>query len=394
MGKIKKVLKNISQYSNYILFVLIFAGMGVLFGYLSEGVLKDFFETYINNDIFYIQIINIYVILFIFILAYFLHTIIHELGHLIFGKFTGYRFVSFRIGSFTIIREDEKFKIKRFRIPGTAGQCLMMPPEKKDEQYPFLVYNLGGVFMNSIVTAITIFMAIYIKELNYIKLIAIFTSLAGIIVIITNGIPMKIGGVANDGYNIRSMLKDRDARDSFYLQLQVNGLLTEGFRIRKMPYENFKLEEGVDYSDPLNFSKILMAYSYYLDNKKFKKAKEVLDFGMDYVNDTIPIYRQEFNSERLFIEIMGNCEREKIENLYTRNLEKYIKSSKFMLSKKRIMMAYEGLYRGNRERGLIHFQELKKLAKTYPIKGEIKMEMMLGKIIEDKIEERAEAQTI
>lgn len=394
MGKIKKALKNISQYSSYILFVLIFAGMGVLFGYLSEGVLKDFFETYINNDIFYIQIINIYAILVIFILAYFLHIILHELGHLIFGKLTGYSFVSFRIGSFTIIREDGKLKTKRFKIPGTAGQCLMMPPEKKDGQYPFAVYNLGGVFINAIVTAITIFMAIYIKELNYIKLIAIFTSLAGIIVIITNGIPMKIAGVANDGYNVRSMLKDRDSRDSFYLQLKVNGLLTEGVRMRKMAYEDFKLEEGIDYSDPINFSKILMTYNYYLDNKKFKKAKEVLDFGKAYVDDTIPIYRQEFNSERLFMEIMDDCDREKIEKMYSKNLEKYIKSSKFMLSKKRIMMAYEGIYRGNRERGLIHFQELKKLAKTYPVKGEIQMEIMLGKIIEERIEERAEAGTI
>ena len=137
-----------------------------------------------------------------------------------------------------------------------------------------------------------------------------------------------------------------------------------------------------------------MAYNYYLDNKKFKKAKEILDFGMKYVDDTIPIYRQEFNSERLFIEIMGDCDKEKIEKLYTKNLEKYIKTSKFMLSKKRIMMAYEGVYRGNRERGLIHFQELKKLAKTYPIKGETRMEIMLGKIIEDRIEARAEAETI
>ena len=394
MGKIKQALKNISQYSGYILFVLIFAGMGVLFGYLSEGVLKDFFETYINNDIFYIQIINIYLILFIFILAYFLHIILHELGHLIFGKLTGYRFVSFRIGSFTIIREEGKFKIKRFRMPGTVGQSLMMPPEKKDGQYPFVAYNLGGVFTNSIVTVITVFMAIYIKELNYTKLIAILTSLAGILVIIINGIPMKIGGVANDGHNVRSMLKDSDARDSFYLQLQVNGLLTEGSRMRNMPYEQFKLEKGIDYSDPINFSKILMSYNYYLDNKKFKKAKEVLDFGMDYVDETIPIYRQEFNSERLFIEIMGDCDKEKIEKLYTKNLEKYIKTSKFMLSKKRIMMAYEGVYRGNRERGLIHFQELKKLAKTYPIKGETRMEIMLGKIIEDRIEARAEAETI
>ncbi len=45
-----------------------------------------------------------------FCLVGFLQIIIHEAGHLVCGLASGYRFVSFRILSFTLIREDGKLK--------------------------------------------------------------------------------------------------------------------------------------------------------------------------------------------------------------------------------------------------------------------------------------------
>ena len=37
--------------------------------------------------------------LIVLVVSYFLHIIIHESGHLLFGLFSGYQFVSFRVGS-------------------------------------------------------------------------------------------------------------------------------------------------------------------------------------------------------------------------------------------------------------------------------------------------------
>lgn len=386
MEKLKKKDEKKSEYLGYALFVLIFGGLGVLFGFLSNGILKDFFEAYVDNEKIYMEMFNIYFILLIIIVGYFFHIIIHEAGHLVFGLLTGYKFVSFRVASFTIVRENGKFVTKRFNIPGTAGQCLMMPPEKKDKKYPFIIYNLGGVFMNSIFVAIGILLAIAIKELNIINLLLILTNVAGIIVVVTNGIPMKIGGISNDGHNVIFMIKDGDARESFYLQLKVNGLLTEGIRMKDMIYEELKLLEGLDYKTPINFSRIFLVYNYHLDKMDFEKAREVLEFGSKYVNDTILIYKMEFAAEKLFLEILGDCDKEKIDSLYNKNLKKYIKASKFMIGKKRVMMAYEGLYKEKRESALIYFQELKRLSKMYPIKGEAKMEIMLGNFIEKEME--------
>ena len=65
-------------------------------------------------------------------LAMFLHSVVHETGHLVFGLLTGYKFVSFRIGSIMLIKESGKLRLKLYNIVGTGGQCLMMPPPWRD----------------------------------------------------------------------------------------------------------------------------------------------------------------------------------------------------------------------------------------------------------------------
>lgn len=386
MGKLKKIGKRIAKYKGIIFFILSLALVGFIMGYLGGGILKEFFEKFISNDKWYLELLNVYIMVFIFILGFIIHIIIHEVGHLIFGLLSGYKFVSFRVASFTLVKEDGKLQSKRFNIPGTAGQCLMMPPEKKDGDFPFILYNLGGALVNTIVSLITIFIALSLKDLSWMKVILLITSAAGLFAAITNGLPLKIGGISNDGHNIRTMLRDQDSKESFYLQLRVNGLLSEGIRIKDMPYDQFILQEDMDYKNPLNFSKILINHVYHLDKQDFTRARAALDFGRKHINDAVAVHQMEVASEELFLELIGDCNRQKIEELYDKNLKKYIGASKFMIGKKRLMMAYELLYKGDKEKALQYFKELQDLANRYPIKGEADMELMLGEYLKGKIQ--------
>ena len=66
-----------------------------------------------------IDFISGYIILIIIvILAITLQVIIHELGHMIFGLITGYSFLFFRIGKFTLIKQDGKMSFKK--LPHTG----------------------------------------------------------------------------------------------------------------------------------------------------------------------------------------------------------------------------------------------------------------------------------
>ena len=92
------------------------------------------------------DIIRFLVILYILI---FLQIIIHETGHLICGLLSGYTFSSFRILSFMWSNENGKIHFKRYKLNIAAGQCLMLPPAlDENNQLPYLLYNLGGVFFN------------------------------------------------------------------------------------------------------------------------------------------------------------------------------------------------------------------------------------------------------
>jgi hypothetical protein len=377
--------KNKSNISSIIMFLVIGAAIGALIGFGSITYFEDFMNEHVKSNNIFMELLKVYGLIFIFFIGYLIHIIIHEAGHLIFGLMTGYSFVSFRIGSLTLIKEDGKLKRKKFNIPGTAGQCLMMPPPLKDGKYPFVIYNFGGVIMNLIVSIASILVVVFVKEVAFpLDAILVLTSAGGIMAALTNGIPFKIGGVPNDAYNVLSMIKDEEARNGFYVQLNVYGLQTQGTRIKDMPLEMFKLSEDSDLCNPLNTSVRLMEYTYHLDNMDFDSARQSIDSFGPYIDKLAPIFKREINCERMFIELVGSCDRAFIDDLYDKNLKRYIKAAKFMLGKKRLLMAYEGFYNEDKEKALKYYEETKKLAKNCPSKGEADMELMLTEWIKLK----------
>ena len=61
-----------------------------------------------------------------------------------------------------------------------------------------------------------------------------------------NLIPLKIGGIANDGYNIRTFRADRESAWAFWVRLElINCKETDGMRLSEMPEEYFAVPEDV-----------------------------------------------------------------------------------------------------------------------------------------------------
>jgi hypothetical protein len=384
-GKDKNIREK-RKYLNIVMFFISGIVIGAIIGFISITYLNDFMNDHVKSNSVFIELLSFFGLIFIFFIGFFIHIIIHEAGHLIFGLMTGYSFVSFRIGSLTLIKENKKLKCKKFNIPGTAGQCLMMPPILKDGKYPFVIYNFGGVIMNLIISIAGILVVVFVKGVVFpLNAIIVLTSVGGIIAALTNGIPLKIGGIANDAYNVLSMRKDEEARNGFYVQLNIYGLQTQGTRIKDMPLEMFKLKENTDLCNPLNIAIRLMEYNYHLDNMDFESAKQCIDSLVPYLDKIVPLFKNEINCERIFIELAGNCDKVFIDDLYDKSLKKYIKAAKFMVGKKRIIMAYEGFYNEDKVKALKYYEETKKLANKYPSKGEAEMELMLVEWIKMKI---------
>ena len=121
----------------------------LLIGAASGLLIVRFIDHFTGPDVTIGQEILIFGLLMLSVYAaMLLQIIIHEGGHLVFGLATGYRFSSFRILSWMLVKEDGKLRFRHLSLAGTGGQCLMTPPDLKDGTMPFLLYNFGGSIMN------------------------------------------------------------------------------------------------------------------------------------------------------------------------------------------------------------------------------------------------------
>lgn len=307
-----------------------------------------------------------------FYVGYLVQIIIHEAGHLICGLMSGYQFVSFRIGSFTLIKEAGKFKMKKYKIQGTAGQCLLMPPEKKVEEVPYRLYHLGGILANTLATLPLIVIYGSVQLPKAVSMILIIGISIGIICIMANGIPMKISGIANDGYNLMSLRRDKIARTSIYHSLRINGLQNEGMRLKEMPKEWFTLPKEADLNNPLNECIKIFEGNRYMDALDFNGAKQVYEEILEKADDILPIYKIEVQSELALIAILGENRKEEVEVLLTKEVKKYMKAIKKMIDKKPLEYAYALYVKKDKEEAQKIWEDTMKLMHTYPNKGVIK----------------------
>lgn len=361
---------------NSIITFIFFAIIGGVFGRISSQILGDKLK---GDGRIFLGIV-------IIIVAFIIQVIFHEGGHLIGGLLSGYEFISFRVGSITIIKENDKFKIKRFKIPGTGGQCLMMPKSKNYEDCQYILYNLGGVLINLVLStgALVIYNLFNTNEYIDIALISIIFS--GIIVVITNGIPMKISGIANDGYNILSIITNKFNKYCFYIQLRTNAFLSKGKRIKDMPLEWFITDENRDFSNPLVSSLKCLEANYYSDRLEFNKSKECYEFLLNYNPRICGLYENEAKCELLFCEIVGDRNEKKIKSLYTKQLKSYIKATSYYMGRKRLMYAYALIIDKDLKKANAILNEVEKMKKTYYSKSDMESELEIIKFIKDNFE--------
>ena len=133
----------------------------------------------------------------------FVQIILHEGGHLIFGLATGYRFVSFRVGSLTLIKEKESSVSNASPSPARADNACSLPTDKPYEQLPYFWYNAGGVLMNLLTAILALVLWVAYPEIPLpLHLFLLFSFICGFFLALMNGIPLKMSGITNDAYNL------------------------------------------------------------------------------------------------------------------------------------------------------------------------------------------------
>ena len=282
------------------------------------------------------------------ILAVFMQIILHEAGHLVFGLATGYRFVSFRVGNITLIKDKGRFRFKRFSISGTGGQCLLSPPDRPYRQLPYFWYNAGGVLINLLTAIIALVLWIMFPEAPMaLHMFLLLFFICGFFLALMNGIPMKMSGITNDAYNLIFMYKDPESRKYLAQQLSINAALMTGTRLKDMPETWFPDDEITDYSNTFQVSAKAAYGSLHIDRGDFEAAEKVFRELMQHEGEIAGLFVKEISCELLFLELAGARRKEEIERLYSDKLKGYALRYKNMMSSKQRLLCALALYYDN-----------------------------------------------
>lgn len=217
----------------------------------------------------------------------------HELGHFFFGKWTGYRFESFKAWTFVAYKDSEgKIKTDSDQNSSIAGQCLMRPPARED--FNFFWYIIGGVIFN-LVLAIIFFILFYImKDLNVnapsfneylIRSLMKLTVTTGLILntymVVVNWIPIRF--VMNDGYQWRKSKKNPKTLQANYDYLMINSDLNRGESLKYYDLEAAKANvDGME-----DYVQLLVAqyvFEHYMLKGHYDKAYAYMNKYIDAAN--------------------------------------------------------------------------------------------------------------
>lgn len=310
----------------------------------------------------------------------------HEAGHLVCGLLSGYKFVSFRIFNYTFIHAGGKIRIKKFAVAGTGGQCLLTPPELPDSQIPTALYNAGGVLANLILLLAVI--PLFWLDLNPFEREAlVIFCLCDVLLILINGVPMKLAGMGNDAYNILLLRKSPLSKHAFVVQLRSNALIQDGVRPKDMPGEWTVWLTDIDYHNPLEVSIPLMHASRAIDEMDFERAFVEFDTLYGHKDDMIQLYVNEIACELAFC-AMAVGRPDKAKELLDVKLRKYIDAySKVMSSKRRLQCAMALWLDHDPDEALRIYESLRNSKDSYLLQGEVESDLAIMTHILDRAPE-------
>ncbi len=358
----KSLIEKISPLTLIIITGLFFGGLLIIIDEVySKGELEDILVPIIGLVVLYISM--------------YIQIIIHELGHLIFGLISKYEFVSFRIGSLMLIKNKNKFKIKKFKIVGTSGQCLMSPPELVDNKIPVILYNLGGTLLNLIISTLSFIIAHYTKDLTLSYSLQIF-GLVGMLCAAQNGIPMKTAEINNDGLNAISLSKHPEAQKAFWIQLKINAETSNGKRYKDMPAEWFQMPKDKDMKNTMIATLGVGACSYMMEQHNFEEANKAIKHLLKIKSGLIGIHKNLLIIDQIYCELI-NENYEEAKKLLTPSLKNFMLSMKDYPSIIRTEYTITLLLDKDQNKA----NEIKKKfisrGKTYPYSADIKSEKEL-----------------
>ncbi|MBO0439650.1 hypothetical protein [Candidatus Enterococcus ikei] len=340
------------------------------------GSAGGYFSVYLilKNNVHFSGL-DIVIFILALIISYIIHIIIHEAGHGIFGSMTGYKMVSYRIFSFMWVwQKDGSIAFRRFKVPGTLGQCLMAPPPYEKGSFPFYLYLLGGVLANLISSLIV--GLLFVPH----SMIAFAFVIAGGFIFITNTLPIGF----NDGMSIKTASSSEQQQYLLYIQFEVNYQLNQGKTYIDLPESYFVLETAKPKQTYFNDYQQLLKIARFAEQHNWIELNKHMESLWSRLDDLISLYQVEVKKELIFALAITHPEDPRIANLWS---DKKVKMSlkQPLMSNKRIEAAYYYFVENDDNAALDFLKAGKTLVHKAPNPGDAKAEMKLNDWLQEQI---------
>lgn len=203
------------------------------------------------------------------LITFLFQVILHEIGHLLGGLFTGWAFLFIHIYRFVIIRSDKGLGV---RIVNDIGfQCIMYPKKADADAIP---YTMGGCILNFLSAVISFIMLFYAHISSILWLYTWSFFLFAIGIFIMNG-TSSIKRLCNDKACYNLLKSNNRARVLHNIQLLIAKQLIKGLCYSEIGDESICFWHGVAMND-IEAYQLILEYYYYLDTDNYMKQDTVL----------------------------------------------------------------------------------------------------------------------
>lgn len=309
------------------------------------------------------------------------HVALHKLGHLIGGLISGYGFSSYRLGSLVLMKENGKFRLRRFSIPGTAGQCLMIPPKPVEGKIPFVRYGLGGVAANAVVTVIALILWLILSKDSMFSVVLMMAALFGAILALSNGLPVRMGNVDNDGCNVLTLKKHPNAMAHYIHQMQISDYLTKGIRVKDMPADWFAKPELGEMTDSMTATAGVFAANRLMDEHHFAEARDWMEQMLEADTAMTELHSRLTLSDLIFCELIGENRPEKLNCWLDKEQKQFMQVMKKSISILRTEYAIAILMEKDTSKAENILTQFEKQAKHYPYPQDAQSERELLELV-------------
>ena len=130
--------------------------------------------------------------------------------------------------------------------------------------------------MNIIISTLLLSVAGLVQSKAFLWLFIIFVAYYGYAMAIINLLPMRVGGISNDGKNIMDMKKDDMIKKAFWRELYINAQISTGKRYSELDESLFDIS-GINVKNPIGAYIYAVKANRHLECGEYEDAYEIYE---------------------------------------------------------------------------------------------------------------------